>query len=219
LCGIMFRSTWTDDDGKPVGADKTLMELEECYADEKCQGVVLKINSPGGMEDAAYLLSDAVKRRNKPVAAWVNFGECQSGGTMVASGCDLIVASSDTDRVGGIGAYTSYTNYAKMLEMQGIKSVDIYAPESPQKNLMTRKAGAGDYSLILEYVSERAVNFQTMVYVNRLGRWNETEKKLLKDVFEGAELSARDAVRTGLIDGIGSLDYVFGWIYGIVNQL
>jgi protease-4 len=210
LTGVLFRTASTGEDGEPMGADATVAQLETCYNDPKCKGVIIKVNCPGGMEDAAYLVTDAVRRRNKPVAAWLEFGQCQSGGMMIASGCDITVASSETDRAGGIGAYITYTDWSKAMEMNGIKATDVYAPQSKQKNLDVRQAAKGDYKLLTEYVAQRATYFQTLVYVNRMGRWNEGPR--LVDTFEGAELSAAEAVEVGLIDGIGPMESVINWI-------
>lgn len=215
LKGILFRSAYLEN-GKPIGADATLAQLEASYADPKCKGIVLKTDCPGGAEDASFLLADAVARRNKPVAAFVDFGMCMSGGMMIVSACDLVVASSDTCRLGGIGAYTTYTDYSRALEAQGIKTEQLYAPQSFLKNYDMREAAKGNYKPLVEYVTKRAEEFQLLVYYNRRGRWNEIE--LTKDVFAGAEVSGYEAYSAGLIDAIGKLEEVIQWINQVTNN-
>lgn len=210
LKGVLFKSCYLDKEGKPVGADKTIMQLECAYNDPKCKGIVIKMDCPGGMEDAAYMIHDAVYRRNKPVSAFVEFGDCQSGGMLIASQCDYIVASGEYSRIGSIGVYVSYSDYSKMLEMNGIKQVDIYALQSRLKNYDIREAGKGNYKPLTEYATKRAADFMTRVYINRLGRWNESPK--LADAFEGATLTGSEALEIGLIDATGAIQDAFNFI-------
>lgn len=210
LKGVLFKTSMTDEKGRPYGADKTVMQLECAYNDPKCKGIAIKMDCPGGMEDAAYMIHDAVYRRNKPVAAFVEFGDCQSGGMLIASQCDYIVASGEYSRIGSIGAYVSYTNFRKMMEANGIEQVDIYAPQSRQKSYDIREAEKGNYKPLTEYVTKRAADFLTRVYINRLGRWVETPK--LKDAFEGATLTGLEALEIGLIDGIGTIQDTLNFI-------
>lgn len=210
LKGILFKTTMTDEKGGPCGADKTVAQLECAYNDPKCKGVVIKMDCPGGMEDAAYTVHDAVYRRNKPVSAFVEFGDCQSGGMLIASQCDYIVASGEYSRVGSIGAYVPYIDYSKMFEMSGIKQVDIYAPQSRLKNYDIREASKGNYKPLTEYATKRASDFITRVYINRLGRWTESPK--LADAFEGATLTGSEALEIGLIDATGTIQDAFNFI-------
>ena len=117
--------------------------LERCYANKNIKGVVLKIDSGGGSGDAMRLMADTISDRNKPVVAFIDDNAC-SAAYGIASGCDIVVANSNTAYVGSIGTYISIADYTEYLKKEGISIIEVYATASKDKNIEVREALKGN---------------------------------------------------------------------------
>ena len=177
--------------------------LNMAYADESCKGVVLRFgHGMGGERTASYMVADAVGKRNKPVLAYIEYGCAYSGHYLIASHCDEIVCSNDTDSVGSIGAYITFQDSSELEAKYGVVRKDIYAEASSEKNKAVREAQKGNFKLLEAKVQEIALQFQERVIKNR-------GTKLTSDAaMKGGEFEAPQALQEGLIDGIGNLDSV-----------
>ncbi|MCC6208779.1 MAG: S49 family peptidase, partial [Gammaproteobacteria bacterium] len=92
--------------GTDASAEKVMLALQAAFKDRNTQGVVLRINSPGGSPVQAQSIFDEVKRlRQKhpdiPLYAVVE-DLCASGGYYVAAAADKIYADKGS-LVGSIG--------------------------------------------------------------------------------------------------------------------
>lgn len=196
---VMWRSSYSRSYGAAYFADV----LDASYADSSCKGVVLRFGSGmGGERKASYMVADAVGRRNKPVEAYLEYGSAYSGHYLVACNCDGITCSNDTDSVGSIGAYISFTDSDAYEAKYGVVRKDIYAEASPDKNKSTREAKKGNFKLLEAQAQEIALQFQQRVIEAR-------GAKLKSDIaLRGGEFNAPQALQEGLIDGIGNLSSV-----------
>ncbi len=96
-------------------------QLRAAARDERINGVMLMINSPGGQVAGTDNLADEIRRVSaiKPIRAYVE-DFCASAAYWIASGCDLISAEP-TARVGCIGVYGVITDESGAAERAGIK--------------------------------------------------------------------------------------------------
>jgi protease-4 len=98
----------------------------------------------------------------------------------------------------------SFLDIMPMWEKMGVKRHVIYAPESDYKNLDFENALKGDYELMkTETLSPLAKKFQSDVRKYRSGKVDITQKGILN----GRMFYAKDAIKYGLADEIGNLDY------------
>src|SRR6266480_3401720 len=92
--------------GTDASADKVTSALQAAFKDKNTQGVVLRINSPGGSPVQSQTIYDEMRRLRKkypdiPLYAVVE-DICASGGYFVAAGADRIYVSKSSI-VGSIG--------------------------------------------------------------------------------------------------------------------
>lgn len=177
-------------------------------------GIILNIDSPGGQADGTAMLSDAIKNASnlKPVLAIIDDGMAASAAMWIASAANEIYVSQPTDQVGSIGVYTTIADWASYYESQGLKMMDIYAPQSTEKNKPYSDALNGDTSLISEELAVLADQFIITVSNNRGGKIKGDRWKSGKMFF------AAEAKSIGLIDGIKSFDQVVKRISSLITK-
>lgn len=176
-------------------------KLNEAFASKKISAVVLDIDSGGGSVNSIPPLTNLLSGKNKPVVALADVAA--SAAYFVAAGCDHIMADNSLSAgFGSIGVVTSFADMQPYWELQGVKFHTIYAPESKDKNLAFEKALKGDYELLQsEILSPLAVQFQNHVKQTRGARL----KADTPGVLSGKMFFAEDALKAGLIDGIGNM--------------
>lgn len=183
-----------------TGMDQISRAIENMANDDSIAAIVLDIDSPGGAADAVQLPSQAIleAKNKKPVLAYCGDGMCASAAYWIASHCDEIYSTFNTDTVGSIGTYVTIMDVKAYYEKEGLPIHEIYATESTEKNLPFREALDGKYDTIIkEYLDVYNENFLTTVKANREG--------VNEDALKGKLYFANDALEMGLIDGIGSL--------------
>jgi len=93
--------------------------IHEAAGNPDVKGILLRMDTPGGMMLGGPEIADAVAAAQKPVVAHAG-GLCCSLGYMIASQADEIVANRSAI-VGSIGVIASVADYTKRLEGLGIK--------------------------------------------------------------------------------------------------
>ena len=195
--------TKSDQSCGPSGTDTKKKILERCGANHNINGVVLHISSPGGEAFASLDMYKAImdfkSKYNKSVVAYVDDMGC-SGAMYIAAACDKIICSDELTQVGSIGVVSHIFDEIKSLEKEGIIVHEIYADESSEKNIEFREAIKGNYKPLKERASVLVNRFVADVKANRPGI-TTTET----DPFKGKTLFAKEAIKIGLIDEIGSM--------------
>ena len=186
------------------GTTEVAAVIEEAAQAKNISSIVLDIDSGGGSVDAIAPLIDAIRstqQKRKAVVAYCDL--CASAAYYVASYCNEIVAGNDVSaELGSIGVMMSFMDYAKYYEDRGIKQHTIYSNLSDYKNAPFEAAKRGDYKAIRdEELDPLARDFQENVKRGRGQRLQLDTEGLLR----GRMFYARDAVRVGLADRIGSL--------------
>lgn len=181
------------------GALSKAESIRSAADDTRANQVVLRIDGPGGEASGLEAIVDAISyaKTKKKVIACVDNGSAFSAHYWAASNCDEIYVSHNTGMVGSIGVFSTLYDFTKYLEKMGVKEIDIYAPESPEKNKDYKEAiEKGDYSLIEGRLSVIAQRFQSVV---RTGRGDRLKSE---DVLKGGIYFAPEAQKLGLIDGV-----------------
>ena len=188
------------------GTTEIAAVIEEAAEAKNISSILLDMDSGGGSVDAIAPLIDAIRSaqsKRKAVVAYCDL--CASAAYYVASYCNEIVAGNEvSSEFGSIGVMMSFMDYAKYYENLGIKQHTIYSNLSDYKNAPFEAAKKGDYKAIRdEELDPLARDFQENVKRNRGQRLQLDTEGLLR----GRMFYARDAVRVGLADRIGSLAY------------
>ena len=190
---IMAYSDWC-----AKGADQIVAELYRAQSLENVDATIFRIDSPGGSTKAIDTFREFARYKTKPVVGLIKDG-LSLGYWAAVECCDYLMLDGDiSSRVGSIGVVASFRDNTKALEDMGIKIHEIYPPESSHKNKDFMDAKAGDYKgIIKNSLSPLAKAFQDAV--------TKARPNLVKEdgVLNGAVYFAKDALRLGLIDGIG----------------
>lgn len=188
------------------GTTEIASVIDEAAQAKSISSILLDMDSGGGSVDAIAPLIDAIRSaqsKRKAVVAYCDL--CASAAYYVASYCNEIVAGNEVSaELGSIGVMMSFMDYAKYYEDMGVKQHTIYSNLSDYKNKPFEEARKGNYDAIRdEELDPLARDFQENVKRNRGQRLQLDTEGLLR----GRMFYARDAVRVGLADRIGSLAY------------
>ena len=189
-----------------VSADHVVASLQAAFADSGTQGVVLRINSPGGSPVQAGIISDEILRLRAlhpevPVFAVVE-DICASGGYYVAAVADRIYVDK-ASIVGSIGVLMDGFGFAVLMERLGIERrlltagdnkgfLDPFSPQQPKQLAHARVM-----------LQEIHAQFVDTVRKGRGERLRETP-----EMFSGLMWSGAKSVEMGLADGFGTVDSV-----------
>ncbi len=188
--------------GSP-GTSNMLASFNQAVADPNISSIVLQIDSPGGTVDGTKVFSDAIKQSSKPVVAFVD-GMMASAAMWIGSAASEIIASTPTDMIGSIGTMVQWADFTEAYKAKGIKMHTAYASQSVDKNKTFSNAQeSGNYTeLITSVLDPINDQFTSAISQNRNGKINLSKENVLT----GKTYMAKDAIKYGLADKIGSLD-------------
>ncbi|HUV41688.1 MAG TPA: signal peptide peptidase SppA [Sedimentisphaerales bacterium] len=180
--------------------------LKSAQKDERVKGVIVKINSPGGMVSASDRIYNQIvqyqQQTQKPAVALME-GMAASGGYYTSVACREIIAEPTTI-TGSIGVIMGHFVLEKLFEEKlGIKPVIIKAgekkdwPSSFEEPTEEQK----------EYIQERLIRpaYERFVEVVAEGRESLTIDDVRR-LADGSIYGADRALEEKMIDGIGYLD-------------
>ena len=199
-------------DGETASADNIVSALRSAFEDEKTEGVILRINSPGGTPvQAGYIYDEILRLREKypdtHLYAVVS-DMAASGGYYVASAADEIYASNSSI-VGSIGVRMDGFGVVDAMEKLGIESRTLTAGKN--KALLDPFTPADEDAMkhLQSMIDDIHQQFIDAVKKGRGDRLKEFD-----DLFTGLIWTGREAVEFGLIDNIGSASYVAREVIG-----
>ncbi|MBC7803050.1 MAG: S49 family peptidase [Candidatus Parcubacteria bacterium] len=192
--------------GTDSSAEKVALALQAAFKDKGTQGVVLRINSPGGSPVQSQSIYDEMKRlRLKypsiPLYAVVE-DLCASGGYYVAAAADKIYVAKGSI-VGSIGVRMDSFGVVGLMEKLGIERRLITAGKN--KGLLDPflPLDESHKQIAIELIEEIHQQFIAAVREGRGKRLKETP-----DMFTGLVWTGTKSVDLGLTDAFGSLDFV-----------
>lgn len=192
----------------PVGMQTIGKWIQAADMNADVSGIILKIDSPGGTAQGTEELSSIIKNTKKPVVALVD-GMAASAAYWVASAANTIIMNGDTSLVGSIGTMARIPDMKVALEKAGINIHEIYASASTDKNIDMIKALQGDYSGIQSnMLNPLNKAFTGTVSKNRKGKIDLENENVLT----GKHYFAKDAIKYGLADSIGTMDDAIAFI-------
>ena len=179
-------------------------ELDTARADPAVQGVLLRINSPGGTVTAAEILYDEVLRfkqeRRIPIVAQF-MGVAASGGYYVAMAADEIVAYP-TSVTGSIGVVSSlFPNLTGLMEKLGIEDQTLVTGPFKDTGSALRPMRADEREQLQSVVDDLHLRFLEVVESGRPG----LSRERIEELADGRIYTARQALAAGLIDRVGDI--------------
>jgi protease IV len=192
--------------GSDASADKVIAALQAAFKDENTQGVVLRINSPGGSPVQSQTIYDEMRRLRKahpqiPLYAVVE-DICASGGYFVAAGADRIYVGK-ASIVGSIGVLMNGFGFTGLMEKLGVERRLITAGENKAMLDPFSPLDEKDKQHVQALMKDVHEQFITVVREGRGKRLRDSP-----DIFSGLIWTGQKSVELGLADGIGSLESV-----------
>src|SRR5688500_1146728 len=192
--------------GTEASAEKVTTALQAAFKDKNTQGVVVRINSPGGSPVQSQTIYDEMRRlRTKypdiPLYAVVE-DICASGGYFVAVGADRIYVGK-ASIVGSIGVLMNGFGFTGLMDKLGVERRLITAGEN--------KGMLDPFSPLDEKDKQHAQAMMKDIHEQFVGVVREGRGKRLKEspeIFSGLVWTGQKSVELGLADGIGSLEFV-----------
>ena len=177
-----------------TGYEQVVEEAQ--IANEKADGAVFVIDSPGGMAVGAQEAASAISNMTIPTAAFTD-SLSASAGYYLASGADYLVASPSAV-VGSIGTILPWVDSSKQWDLQGIEFDPIINDGADLKDTMHGPSLASDQREFLqEHVNDLAAQFQDHVASHR---------EVDDEVWRAGFYIGDRAVDMNLVDDVGSLE-------------
>ena len=189
-----------------ASADKVVGALNQAFKDRNTQGVVLRINSPGGSPVQAGAINDEIRRLRAKYPAIPLYAVvqdlCASGGYYVAVAADKIFVDK-ASLVGSIGAIMGGFGFTGAMDKLGVERrtytagenkdfLDPFAPENPAHREHAKRLLAEIHEQFIRTVRE--------------GRGERLKES--PEIFSGYVWTGEKSVELGLANGLGSLESV-----------
>ena len=189
-----------------VNADALISALNGAFENKHTQGVVLRINSPGGSPVQAGQVYDEIRRLRGqhpkiPVYAVVD-DICASGGYYIAAAADRIFVDK-ASLVGSIGVLMDGFGFTEGMKKLGVERRLI--PAGGNKGALSPFSPLDPHQGKLARVMPDEIH-QQFIQVVRQGRGNRLKET--PEMFSGLVWSGTRSIELGLADALGSLDYV-----------
>ena len=191
--------------GTEASAEALVSALKSAFEDPGAQAIVLRINSPGGSPVQSGIVNDEIRRlkalHKKKVYAVVE-EVCASGAYYIAVAADEIFVDK-ASLVGSIGVLMDGFGFVGAMEKLGIERRLLTAgdnkgmldPFSPQDERQTAYAKA-----MIDQIHQQFIG------VVKQGRGERLKES--PETFSGLFWNGEEAIRLGLVDKLGNLDYV-----------
>jgi protease-4 len=189
-----------------ANADTIISGLDDAFDNKNTQGVILRINSPGGSPVQAGQINDEIHRLRKlhpAIPLYVVVDDiCASGGYYIAVAADKIFVDK-ASLVGSIGVLMDGFGFTGTMDKLGVQRrlitagankgfLDPFSPSDPKQEAYAHEMLAEIHNQFIQVVRE-----------GRGKRLKETP-----DTFSGLVWSGEKSIELGLADGYGTVDSV-----------
>lgn len=195
-----------DDGINSAELSKTILEIAN---DDDVDGVVLRVNSPGGSAYGSEQIWDAlqkVKDAGKPLA--VSMGDmAASGGYYISCGADRIFAEPLT-LTGSIGVFGMIPCIKELYEEKlGINQSVVKTNSNSEFPMLTERMTPAQQASM-----QRMVNNTYELFVSRCAEGRNMPSDSIKAIAEGRVWDGISAKKIGLIDEFGNLEDATKWV-------
>jgi protease-4 len=188
-----------------ASAETLVAALKSAFEDSAAQAVVLRINSPGGSPVQSGIVNDEIRRlkakHKKKVYAVVE-EVCASGAYYIAVAADEIYVDK-ASIVGSIGVLMDGFGFTGLMEKLGVERRLLTA--GANKGMLDPFSPADERQTALAKAMIDQIH-QQFIQVVKEGRGNRLKET--PDTFSGLFWNGEEAVKLGLADHFGNLDFV-----------
>ncbi|OGH01037.1 MAG: hypothetical protein A2600_01245 [Candidatus Lambdaproteobacteria bacterium RIFOXYD1_FULL_56_27] len=187
--------------GVIMDSKNLLAKIKELEQDPEVLGVLLRVNSPGGVVAPSQEIYEAVKRLGSKKPVYASLGAvAASGGYYVSLGAKKIYASPGS-LTGSIGVILQSLNASELLEKIGLKMEVIKSGAHKDEGSPFRAMEPEERKLLETVIMDTHEQFVAVVASNR----PINQEKLAK-IADGRIFTGRQAQALGLIDEVGGIE-------------
>ena len=186
--------------------------LEKAFNIKKSAAVAIIINSPGGSPVQSSLIYKRIKKlakKNKTKVIFFVEDVAASGGYYIACAGDEIYVDENSI-VGSIGVIYASFGFDKLIKKYGIER-RIFTTGKYKSILDSfQKQKLSDVKKLKSIQMEIFKNFKDIVLKSRIKKINKQNK----NIFSGSFWTGKEAIKLGLVDGIGDLKTIMEKKFG-----
>lgn len=177
-----------------TGYNGVIARLQQAISDPEVDGILLDMDTPGGMVAGAFDCADIIARARdiKPVWALANDMNCSAGQLIASAASRRLV--TQTARTGSIGVMMAHSNYGQVLKSQGVEVTLIYSGE--------HKVDGNPYEKLPKDVREAfqaRIDATRQMFAEKVAGYTGMSVQAVLDT-EAAVFSGQESVDSGLAD-------------------
>ncbi len=177
-----------------TGYNGIIARLQQAMSDPGVDGILLDMDTPGGMVSGAFDCADIIARMRdiKPIWALANDMNCSAGQLIASAASRRLV--TQTARTGSIGVMMAHSNYGAALKTQGVEVTLIYSGD--------HKVDGNPYEKLPKDVRD---DFQTRIdatrrmFAEKVAAYTGMSVQAVLDT-EAAVFSGQESVDAGLAE-------------------
>lgn len=181
---------------RSIPTDDIVEEIENADEDSNVEGLLVKLNTPGGEVVPSDDIRRAVAAFEGPAIAYAT-DVCGSGGYWIASGCDQLLAR-DATLVGSIGVIGSRVNAADLADRLGISYERFAAGKYKDAGVPLREMDEDERSYLQGLIDDFYGQF-----VERVAEGRDLSEEEVRAT-EARVYVGEEALDRGLVDAIGT---------------
>ncbi|WP_380676051.1 signal peptide peptidase SppA [Salinigranum sp. GCM10025319] len=181
-------------------ADEIVDQIEAADDDEAVDGLLVKLNTPGGEVVPSDDIRRAAVEFDGPTLAYAT-DTCASGGYWIASGCDELWAR-EASIVGSIGVIGSRVNVSDLADRLGVSYERLAAGKYKDAGVPLKEMGDDERAYLQGIIDDFYDHF-----VERVAEGRELSEEAIRDT-EARVFVGTDAHERGLVDELGARDAV-----------
>ncbi|OGW06786.1 MAG: hypothetical protein A2889_03250 [Nitrospinae bacterium RIFCSPLOWO2_01_FULL_39_10] len=188
-------------EGVITESEDIVRQIKKYREDSSIKGIVLRIDSPGGAVGPSQEIYKEVLKttEGKKVVASMG-GLAASGGYYIASAANRIFANPGTI-TGSIGVIMAFSNFEELMKKLGLKTTVIKSGKFKDVGSPVRELTEEERK-ILQSVSDD-IHGQ---FIEAVAKGRNLKIESVKELADGRIFSGRQAMESGLIDELGTLE-------------
>ena len=193
-----------------TAAESIRHQIEAADADPGIKAILLQIDSPGGDPVAGEDVASALRHATKPTVALVA-DEGDSAAYWAATGAQTIFASANSS-LADIGVTESYLDQTKQDAANGLTFVSLTAGKYKDMGNPDSPLTSAERAILL-----RDLNITMQNFINDVARNRGLSVASVTAIANGSPMLGQMALDDGLIDHIGTIYDVEGFLKGKIG--
>jgi protease-4 len=189
-------------EGPIIEAKSIIEEIHDYAKDDSIKAIVLRVDSPGGAVVPSQEIYSEVKKAVAQKKVVVSMGSlAASGGYYISAPATRIIANPGTI-TGSIGVIMEVPNVKGLMDKLGVKADVVKSGKYKDIASPFRGIGKEELEILQGVMDDVHAQFISAVSEGRKLPVNE-----VKQIADGRIFSGQQAMKVGLVDEIGDLDY------------